>query len=179
VEAGFSAFIPKRNFRFVYELGGGVMLDMGCYPVAFLRSVLGTEPTVKSARAELVAPKVDGTMDTTLAFPNAPDVRMFVSMRSLRRPLEVQMRFVGTRGRIDLLNFIKPEVYHRLVIRTGSGRRVERVPGGSTYGTQLAAFVASICEGAPVLTTTAEAVRTLTVIDAIYEKAGLPPRGIP
>jgi predicted dehydrogenase len=179
VAVGFSAFIPKRDFRFVYELGGGVMLDMGCYPVAFLRSVLGTDPTVKSARAELVAPKVDGTMDTILAFPNAPEVRMFVSMRSLRRPLEVQMRFIGTRGRIDLLNFIKPEVYHRLVIRNGSGRRVERVPGGSTYGTQFEAFVAAIRDGAPVLTTTAEAVRTLTVIDAIYEKAGLPPRGIP
>jgi predicted dehydrogenase/NAD(P)-dependent dehydrogenase (short-subunit alcohol dehydrogenase family) len=179
VEVRFSAFIPKRDFRFVYELGGGVMLDMGCYPVAFLRSVLGTEPTVKSAWAELVAPKVDGTMDTTLAFPNAPEVRMFVGMRSLRRPLEVKMRFVGTRGRIDLLNFIKPEVFHRLVIQTGSSRRVERVPGESTYGTQLAAFVASIRDGAPVLTTTAEAVRTLAVIDAIYEKAGLPPRGIP
>lgn len=178
VEAGLSAYIPKRDFRFVYALGGGAMLDMGCYPVAFLRSVLGTEPSVTSARAELVAPNVDGTMDATLAFPNAPDVRLFVSMRSVRRPLEVNMRFVGTRGRIDLLNFVKPEVYHRLVIRNGSGRRVERVPGGSTYGTQLAAFVASIRDGAPVLTTTAEAVRTLTVIDAIYEKAGLPRRGI-
>jgi predicted dehydrogenase/NAD(P)-dependent dehydrogenase (short-subunit alcohol dehydrogenase family) len=177
VSVGFSAYIPKRDFRFVYELGGGVMLDMGCYPVAFLRSVLGTEPTVKSARAELIAPKVDGTMDATLAFPNAPDVRMFVSMRSIRRPLDVRMRFTGTRGRIDLLNFIKPEVYHRLVIRNGSGRRTERVPGESTYGAQLAAFVASIRDGAPVLTTTAEAVRTLTVIDAVYAKAGLPPRG--
>ncbi|MFZ1866454.1 MAG: Gfo/Idh/MocA family oxidoreductase [Polyangiales bacterium] len=178
VEVGFSAFIPKRDFRFVYELGGGAMLDMGCYPVAFLRTVLGTEPTVKSARAELVAPRVDGTMEATLAFPNAPDVRLFVSMRSVRRPVEVQMRFVGTRGRIDLLNFIKPEVYHRLVVRTGSSRRVERVPGGSTYRTQLAAFAESIRDSVPVLTTTAEAARTLTVIDAIYEKSGLLPRGM-
>lgn len=176
-EVGFSAFIPKRDFRFDYELGGGVMLDMGCYPVAFLRSVLGTEPIIRSARAELVAPKVDGTMETTLEFPNAPDVRLFVAMRSLRRPLEVRMRFVGTRGRVDLLNFIKPEVYHRLVIRTETGRRVERVPGGSTYAAQLAAFVASIRHGAPIRTTTADAVGTLTVIDAVYEKAGLRPRG--
>lgn len=178
VEVGFSAFIPKRDFRFVYELGGGVMLDMGCYPVAFLRSILGTEPTVKSAHATLVAPKVDGTMHATLGFPNAPDVRVFVSMRSLRRPLEVRARFVGTRGRIDLLNFIKPEVYHRLVIRTGPSRRVEHVPGPSTYGRQLATFIASIRDGCPVLTTTAEAARTLTVIDSVYERAGLAPRGL-
>ncbi len=178
VEVAFSAFIPTRDFRFVYELGGGVMLDMGCYPVAFLRSVLGTEPTVTSARAELVAPEVDGTMEATLAFPNAAQVRLFVSMRSLCRPLDVRMRFVGSRGRIDLVNFIKPEVYHRLVVRNGFGRRVERIPGESTYGTQLAAFVAAIREGTPLRTTTAEAVRTLSVIDAVYEKAGLPPRGL-
>ncbi|MFO0697080.1 MAG: Gfo/Idh/MocA family oxidoreductase [Polyangiales bacterium] len=178
VDVGFSAFIPQRDFRFVYELGGGVMLDMGCYPIAFLRHVLASEPVVKRAKAELVAPKVDGTMDVELAFPNAPDVRLFVGMRSLRRPLEVQMRFVGTRGRIDLLNFIKPEVYHHLVIRSGKGRRVERVPGGSTYGTQLEAFVAAIRGGAPMVTTTGDAVRTLSVIDAVYAKAGLPPRGL-
>jgi predicted dehydrogenase len=178
VEIGFSAFIPKRDFRFVYELGGGAMLDMGCYPVAFLRSVLGTEPTVRDARADLVAPNVDGTMQSTLAFPNAPDVRLFVAMRSLRRPLEVRARFFGSRGRLDLLNYVKPEVYHRLVFHDASGRRHERVAGGSTYQAQLQAFAASIRDGAPVRTTTANAVNTLEVIDTIYEKAGLPPRGL-
>lgn len=179
IDAGFSAYIPQKDFRFAYALGGGCMLDMGCYPVAFLRAVLGTEPTVQSARATLVAPKVDGCMESKLAFSNAPEVRMFVGMRSLRRPLEVSMRFFGTHGTIDLLNFIKPEVYHRLVVRSRHGRRVERVAGSSTYETQLRAFVASVRDGAPVRTTTADAVGTLAVIDAIYEKAGLPARGLP
>lgn len=178
IDVGFSAYIPQRDFRFVYELGGGCMLDMGCYPVAFLRAVLGTEPTVLRAQAELVAPKVDGTMDATLAFPNAPDVRLFVGMRSLRRPLEVSMRFVGSRGSIDLLNFIKPEVFHRMVVRTDVGKRVERVAGGSTYEAQLRAFVGSVRGRSSVLTTTEDAVRTLSVIDSIYERAGLPPRGL-
>lgn len=177
VDVGFSAFIPQRDFRFVYELGGGCMLDMGCYPIAFLRAVLGTEPTVVNATAELVAPKIDGTMASTLAFPNAPDVRVFVGMRSLRRPLEVAMSFQGERGRVDLLNFIKPEVFHRLVIRTERGTRFERVPGGSTYQAQLASFIAATRGGPAMVSTTAEAVKTLSVIDAIYQKAGLPPRG--
>ncbi|MCA9578080.1 MAG: SDR family NAD(P)-dependent oxidoreductase [Sandaracinaceae bacterium] len=178
VEAGFSAYIPQRDFRFVYELSGGVMLDMGCYPVAFLRAVLGTEPEVRSATATPVAPSVDGVMDSRLAFPNAPDVRLFVAMRSLRRPLEVRMRFIGTRGSVDLLNFIKPEVYHHLVVRSPRGRRVVRVPGGSTYQSQLRAFTEAVRGGPPIVTTTGEAVRTLEVIDAIYREAGLPVRGL-
>jgi len=179
VQAGMSAYIPKKDFRFEYELGGGCTIDMGCYPIAFLRAVLGTEPTVVGAKASLVAPNVDGSMEASLAFPNAPDVHLFVGMRSLRRPLDVSMRFAGTHGRIDLLNYIKPEVYHRLVVRSRGGRRVERVPGASTYGAQLAAFVDAIRGGGPVKTTTGNAIGTMTVVDAIYEKAGLPHRGLP
>lgn len=179
VDASFSAYLPQKDFRFVYALGGGGMLDMGCYPVALLRAMLGTEPIVKRAKAVEVEPRIDGVMDAELAFPNAPDVRLFVAMRSLRRPLDVTMRFVGTRGSLHILNFMKPEVFHRITVRSPEGQRSERVPGGSTYEAQLRAFVSAVRGGLPMRTTTAEAVRTLTVVDAIYEAAGLPRRGLP
>lgn len=179
VRASFSAWLPFDNFRMHYALGGGGMIDMGCYPVAFLRAVLDAEPAVAAAQAELCAPAVDGAMKARLDFPGGIVADLFVAMRSLRPPLSVSMRFTGTRGRIDLLNFIKPEVYHRLSVRTEAGRRVERVPGGSTYRAQLAAFVEAIRSGKPPPTSTADALATLRVIDAVYEKAGLPVRGLP
>ena len=177
VRAGFSAYIPNEDFRFNYQLGGGCMIDMGCYPIAFLRAVLGGEPTVAHARADLAKPNIDGVMEAELVFPGDVRAEVFVGMRSLRRPLEVGMRFEGTKGSLDILNFIKPEVYHHVRVRSPRGKRRERVPGGSTYRTQLAAFVDSVKTGAPVRTTTDEAVGTLTVIDALYRAAGLPPRG--
>lgn len=176
VSASFSAYIPQRDFRFDYALGGGVLLDMGCYPIALLRRMLGTEPEVIEAKADEVAPNVDGIMRARLAFPNAPNTRLFVAMRSLRKPLDVTMRFEGTRGSLHILNFMKPEVFHRLTIRSGDTRRVERVPGGSTYRAQLESFVAAVRGGPPISTTTAEAVKTLSVVDAIYERAGMTPR---
>jgi predicted dehydrogenase len=87
------------------------------------------------------------------------------------------MKLVGSRGRIDILNFIKPEVYHRLVVRTDGAKRVERVPGGSTYRAQLAAFAEAVRTGVPPTTTADDAVANMRVIDALYLAAGLPVRG--
>ena len=35
--------------------GGGAMMDLGCYPLHWLRSFVGTEPEVVSATAPLIA----------------------------------------------------------------------------------------------------------------------------
>jgi predicted dehydrogenase len=76
-----------------------------------------------------------------------------------------------------ILNFIKPDLYHRLTVQSDAGKRVEHLPGGSTYQAQLEAFVAAIRDGKIILTTTGDAVANMRVIDAIYDKAGLPPHG--
>ena len=91
--------------------------------------------------------------------------------------LSVSMRIKGSRGSIGILNFIKPEVYHRLKIRTEGGVRSERVPGGSTYEAQLEAFVEAVRDGTEPVTTVSDAVKNARVIDAVYLAAGLPVRG--
>lgn len=187
VKANFSAYIPFDNFRMHYPLGGGCTIDMGCYPITVLRAVLGVEPEVLDARAGLVADKkVDGWMKTTLAFPPGPSnasanptsVDMFAGMRSLRLPLSIKMVFKGTKGRLSVLNYIKPEVYHHMIIRGTRGFRIERVPGESTYKSQLAAFVRAVRAGKPPITDVEDALKNMRVIDAIYEAAGLPRRGL-
>ena len=144
IDASFSAYLPFDDFRFDYRLGGGGTIDMGCYPVGFVRAVTGEEPVVESARAKLHGTLIDRQMEATLRLPTSgAKVDLFVGMRCSRL-LSVSMRIEGSRGRVDILNFIKPEVYHRLVVRSERGRRVERVPGGSTYRAQLAAFAEAV-----------------------------------
>jgi predicted dehydrogenase len=93
------------------------------------------------------------------------------------KPLSVSMKIKGSRGSIGILNFIKPEVYHRLRIRTEAGIRNERVPGGSTYKAQLKAFAEAVRDGTQPVTTISDAVNNARVIDAVYLAAGLPVRG--
>ncbi len=177
IDASFSAFLPFDDFRFDYRLGGGGTIDMGCYPVGFVRAVTGEEPVVESAKAKLHGALIDRQMEATLRLPKSgAQVDMFVGMRC-RRLLSVSMKIEGERGEVSILNFIKPEVFHRLSVKTEAGRRVERVPGGSTYRSQLAAFAESIRTGTQPVTTADDAVANMRVIDAMYLAAGLPVRG--
>lgn len=177
VSASFSAFIPNNDFRFSYALAGGCTIDMGCYPIAFMQAVTGQQLRVEKARAGLHNRQIDRWMRATMRFDAGSSVDLYVGMRSSRL-LSVSSKFVGSHGSLNVLNFIKPEVYHRLSITRRGKTTVEQVPGGSTYAAQLAAFVAAIKTGTPIKTSTAEALKTINVIEAIYEKAGLPVRGL-
>lgn len=176
IEASFSAYLPFNDFRFNYETGGGGTIDMGCYPIGFIRAVTEEEPTVLEAEAGLHGTLIDRWMRAQMRLPSGGDVNLFVGMRCSKL-LSVSMEIKGTHGSIGILNFIKPEVYHRLRVRTEAGVRSERVPGGSTYGTQLAAFADAVRARTQPVTTVADSLKNMQVIDAIYLAAGLPVRG--
>jgi predicted dehydrogenase len=176
IDASFSAFLPFNDFRFDYETGGGGTIDMGCYPIGFIRAVTEEEPVVLNAKAGLHGTLIDRWMRAEMRLPSGGEVRLFVGMRC-RNLLSVSMKIRGTRGSIGILNFIKPEVYHRLRIRSEAGVRSERVPGGSTYRAQLGAFVEAVRNGTEPVTSAADAVKNARVIDAVYLAAGLPVRG--
>jgi predicted dehydrogenase len=52
----------------------------------------------------------------------------------------------------------------------------EKFPKKATYAYQLEAFRDAVIDGEPFITTTAEAVKNMKVVDAVYQAAGLEPR---
>jgi predicted dehydrogenase len=76
-----------------------------------------------------------------------------------------------------VLNPVGPQYFHRLRVSTPQGRRAERVQGDATYTHQLRAFVGAVRGGPPMPTDAVDGVANMRVIDAIYAKAGLAPRG--
>ena len=84
---------------------------------------------------------------------------------------------VGDAGEMRVLNPIAPHFFHRLRVRTQAGSTSERVAGEASYTHQLRAFARAVQQGERVPTDGAHGVANMTVIDAIYRKAGLRPRG--
>jgi predicted dehydrogenase len=166
------------DIRYSYPLGGGALMDGGCYAVHCLR-MLGLHegtPEVVSARATLRSPDVDRAMSAQLRFPSGAEGRITASLWS-RRVLSFNARVHGANGEMRVTNYLAPHVYNRITVRTGSGTRRERVRGGHTYSYQLRAFTDAALHGGPVLTPPEDAVVTMGLIDGIYRAAGLRPRG--
>ncbi|MCX6049694.1 MAG: gfo/Idh/MocA family oxidoreductase, partial [Chloroflexi bacterium] len=57
------------------------------------------------------------------------------------------------------------------------GKRSEHFPGETSYTYQLRAFAQAVRGEAPMPTDATDAIANMRIIDAVYEKAGLKPRG--
>jgi predicted dehydrogenase len=163
------------NIRYRWDLAGGATMDTGAYAIHMLRHLAGAEPRVTHAEARLSSPRVDRWMRADFDFADGRTGRMTCALFSATL-LKIAARVEGDAGTLHVLNPVLPQLYHRLTVRSARGKRVERVPGGTTYGHQLAAFVRSVRDGAPVLTSAEDAIANMRVIDAVYRAAGLPPR---
>ncbi|QIS14493.1 Gfo/Idh/MocA family protein [Nocardia arthritidis] len=176
VETALCFPLPKfSDIRYNYGLAGGALMDAGCYAVHMARLFGGETPEVVSARVRLRDPRIDRAMSAELRFPAGHSGRIRCSMWS-RDLLRIGARIVGEHGQMRVVNPVAPQLFHWLSVRSEQGSRVERFTRRPTYAFQLDAFADAVLRGRPVRTTPEDAILNMTVIDAIYQAAGLPLR---
>ena len=169
--------LPRfSDIRYRYDLGGGALMDAGCYAVHMLRLLGGEEPEVVSAQAKLRTPDVDRAMTADVRFPGGSTGRLTCSMWSSSL-FRFGARVKGERGELRVLNPIAPHLFHRMTVRAEGRKRVERLRGKPTYEYQLQAFCGAVLRGEPTLTPPADSIANMRVIDSIYQAAGLKLRG--
>ncbi len=164
------------DIRWRYDLAGGALMDVGCYTIHLLRTLAGSEPTVTNARAWLRRPEVDRVLDANFTFGNGVTGHIYCSMWSATL-LKLGAKVIGERGELHIRNPYLPHYYHRLSMRTAANTRHERVEMTPTYTYQLAAFIQAIQTRAAFPTDMNDAIANMRVIDAVYQSAGLKPRG--
>ena len=176
VEAAMCFPLPKfSDIRYDYSLAGGATMDAGCYAAHMVRTFGGATPEVVSAQAKLRDPQIDRAMTAELRFAGGHTGLVRCSMWSSDL-LQISARVVGEHGELRVLNPVVPQFFHRLLVRSADGKRVERFSHRTSYAYQLDAFAAAVLRGEAVKTTPEDAVENMTVIDAIYRAAGLPLR---
>jgi predicted dehydrogenase len=174
LEAHFCVpIVIPGDIRWNAALAGGALMDAGCYAVHLLRHLAASEPTVVRAAARWTRGGVDRALAADLRFPDGRTARLTTSLLS-RWLVRASARVEGTGGRLQVLNPIAPQFFHRLRVLTPAGTRTEKVAGAATYDYQLRAFVAAVREGTPVPTDPADAIANMRVIEALYAAAGRP-----
>ncbi|WP_203885593.1 Gfo/Idh/MocA family protein [Planotetraspora kaengkrachanensis] len=169
--------LPRfSDIRYSLPLAGGALMDAGCYAVHLARLLGGGEPKVLAARALLRSPGVDRAMSASLEFPSGALGRINTSLWSSQL-LRIAARVTGSRGQMRVFNFIAPQALHRLSYTVDGVTTRVKVPGEATYTYQLRAFLSAVETGEGNLTPPSDSIANMAVIDEIYRKAGLSPRG--
>jgi predicted dehydrogenase len=182
------------DIRYDYALGGGALMDGGCYAIDCLRlvgSAAGAgDPSVTGALADpLPDHLVDRATAARVVF-SADLAGWFESSFTRDGEFRADVHVIGSEGHLWLRNFINAHEGRLVVTRHGSVVSDERaadlrVAAGrdavsdTTFGWQLRAFAAAVLDGSPFPTTAASAVTTMRLIDDAYQATGLPPRGSP
>jgi predicted dehydrogenase len=176
IEARFCIPLPVKDIRWDLGLAGGALMDTGGYAIHLVRTLAGAEPAVRSARARLRSPGVDRLLRAELEFADGRTGAVTGGLLSAHL-LSIAAKVTGTAGVMDVANFVMPQYWRRLTVRTAQGKRTEQVARyPSSYGAQLRVFADAVLNGGPVITDVADAVATMRVIDACYAAAGLPLR---
>jgi predicted dehydrogenase len=177
VEASLCFPVPRfSDIRYQFDLAGGATMDAGCYAINCIRLLGPGEPEVVSARARRHGPDVDRAMVADFRFPGGATGRIRTSLFSTQ-VLRISARAVGELGEMRVLNYLAPQAFSLLTVRSGASTRWERIRGEATYTYQLRAFAAAVLRGEPVITTPEDAVANMRQIDDVYRAAGLPLRG--
>ncbi|KAJ7016267.1 NAD(P)-binding protein [Mycena alexandri] len=182
-------YMKANDIRFNYSLGGGALMDMGCYTINSMRYFAGVDPTeVLSVKHDLSNPQVDRKTVAKFALPGSITstivcdlgvpwkFKLIPSMPDLNATIKCE------KGDIKFMNYVMPTAYHSITVTTGSKSRVEKAytfpdlgePWWTTYRYQLEAFVNRV-KGRPThaWVTKEDSIKNMEAIESVYAKSGL------
>ncbi len=174
LDAVFDVPIAQPDLRWDYATSGGSLMDLGCYPVSWVRQVMGAEPEVISASAVEGPPRIDARLTAELRFPTGATATIGSAMD---RGPTITLDVIGTEGHVTAVNPLAPQNGNLLTITTPAGTTTGPVDAGNTYEHMVRAFADHVVHGAPYPTRGEDAIANMAVIDAIYDATGLGRRG--
>lgn len=172
------AIVDRTDLRHRYDTAGGATMDLGCYPLHWMRQIAGSEPRVIRARAVEGARYVDVSMQAELEFAGGVTGHMETSMADDQK-YSTTLRVEGERGTLMVTNPLAPHHGHELSWTVDGERHSETVDGFATYRHQLIAFSDAVRTRRALPTMGADSIANMRLIDAVYLAAGLPVRGTP
>ena len=165
-----------KNVRNMAGIGGGGLLDIGCYPITVARYIFGAEPT-----------RVTGTIDRDPKFKTdrlMGGLADFGKGRHLSFTISTQLapyqrvHIMGTKGRIEVeIPFnAPPDKPNRLFVQgmEMNQGQMHSYPVSDQYQLQAEAFGRAIRSGKKMAWGVDDAIKNMKIIDAFFksEKTG-------
>jgi predicted dehydrogenase len=167
----FNYYLPDpANIRNMVDIGGGGLLDVGCYAVSLSRLIFESEP-VRSFAAMQLDPqfKTDRLAAGILEFEKG--IATFTCATQL---FDFQgVNLMGTLGHLELEIPFNPPIDKpsRLSLHNTSGRREFELDICDQFTLQGDLFSKAILEDTPAPTPLEDAVANMVVIDALFQSA--------
>ena len=188
IQANFpSHAFNSKSIQFDYSCAGGAWEDLGPHAITLASFMLENAKDLNSdkpflvmsaaATVSLFASNVDETMTTSLLYG---DIQIDIEV-SLVKAMDTSIEVKGTEGSLRQTQWYRAEMFNRLIHSKADGTTtvteyhgIGRECGRTSWEYLLDQLVHSFQTfEAPALGSCEEEVRTMEVIDAVYQKSGL------
>ena len=162
----------RGNFRFRSEMGGGALMDVGCYGVSLARWLLGAEPEQVQAQAIYGPSGVDINFVGTLRFGQG---QLGVVEASFVSALQQTYSVVGSEGALELphnafIPWEKEAVFFQRGVEDEAGL-VHTTPSADQYQMMVEHFAAAVQGRDSLAFDPFESVNNMRVLDALHQAA--------
>jgi predicted dehydrogenase len=167
VQTFFSYFNDNpHNIRNMVNIGGGGLMDIGCYPISQARFLFGAEPLRVCGLFD-IDPTFRTDRSATAILEFAGGTATFTCSTQLSPFQRVQIG--GTKGRIEIEIPVNapPDQRCRIWLRQGDEMKEESFDICDQYTLQGDAFARAILDDQPVPTPLTDALANMQVIDAL------------
>ncbi len=166
---GFSYFNrDAANIRNKANLGGGALMDIGCYPVTLSRMLFGEEP--QSALASIERDPDFGTDRFTSAILEYSGARQCVFSCSTQLNPFQRMFLIGTKGKVEIEIPFNAPPHKPCRIKIGDADW-EELPVADQYTIQGDLFSLAIRDEGAVPVSLEDALGNMKAIEAIFRAA--------
>jgi predicted dehydrogenase len=158
------------NIRMDPELGGGALMDVGCYCVNVSRTLAGAEPVEVQATAQWAASGVDEQLVGTLLFADGV-MAHFDCALTMERCESYEV--AGTDGYLTVpASFLPGTDDSQILEYRGRGEVVQHtVAGADEYQRMVEHFGEAVLHGRPLRYSPDEAAQNMRVIEGLYRSA--------
>ncbi len=171
IRSSFTFLLTRPdNIRWDPALGGGALMDVGCYCVNVSRTVTGMEPVEVRAMGNFRSSGVDEQLAGSLLFENGLLAHFDCALTMERTEVyHVQ----GTEGHLRVLDAFLPGTDDAVIEQFDTQDYLTKltVPGADEYRLMVEHFADCVLNDRPVRYTAEEAALNMRVIEALYESA--------
>jgi len=158
------------NIRLQPDLGGGSLMDVGCYCVNISRTLAGVEPVEVQAYANWGKTGVDEQMVGTLRFADGLLAQFDCALTLERREF---YQVAGPEGHIEVPSAFLPGTGDTTIYECHGrqGATTHAISGVDEYQLMVEHFADCVLHNKPVRYSPAEAAANMQVIEALYRSA--------
>jgi predicted dehydrogenase len=158
------------NIRLKPELGGGALMDVGCYCVNISRTLAGAEPVVVECFARWGQSGVDEQIVATLGFPNGLLAQFDCALTIERRE---HYTLAGTEAFLTVPNAFLPGTGDVAIEETRARDETiqHTIKGVDQYQLMVEDFADCVLQDRPPRYGASEAAANMRVIDTLYHSA--------